>query len=85
MTIMRRILPVLFVMLLLLTPCSMLSQQATTSVRGTILDVQGAAIQGATVDLIDKVATVHKTTTTDDKGEYQFQQVVPGEYNIEAG
>ena len=84
MTMMRRILPVLFVTLLLLSPCCMISQQTTTSVRGTILDVQGAAIQGATVDLIDKVATVHKTTTTDDKGEYQFQQVVPGEYNIEA-
>jgi hypothetical protein len=72
------------VSILLLCPERMVSQQSTSSVRGTILDIQGAAIQGVTVDLTDKVAGVHKTTLTDGRGEYQFQQLVPGDYGIEA-
>jgi hypothetical protein len=79
----RRVFPAFLITLLLLNPWRLVSQQTTTSLRGTVLDVQGAAIQGATVDLIDKVAGVHKTVTSDGKGEYQFQQLVPGDYSVE--
>jgi hypothetical protein len=77
----RFYLPLLFVFVLLLS-CRMDCQQSTTSVRGSITDATGAAIPGATVDLIDKVANVHKTIVSDEKGDYQFQQLVPGKYGI---
>jgi hypothetical protein len=61
----------------------MIAQQSTSSLRGTVVDVQGAAIAGATIQLTSKGADVHKTATSDGKGEYQFSQIVPGDYSVE--
>lgn len=59
-----------------------LSQETTTSVRGLVTDLTGAAIPGAAVELTNKAIDVQKEMTADDKGEYQFQQLVPSTYTI---
>jgi len=73
------------VLTLLLCASSVLlhAQQSTTSVRGVIVDVTGASIPGAKVDLTDKNADVHKSFVSDKDGEYSFSQVIPGKYTIE--
>ncbi|HEY0263401.1 MAG TPA: TonB-dependent receptor [Granulicella sp.] len=58
------------------------AQQNVTSVRGVVTDATGAAIPGATVELASKSSDVHKSITSDEKGEYQFQQIIPGSYTL---
>ena len=73
----------LLMLLFILASLPAFAQQSTTSVRGVVRDVQGAAIAGATIDLSDKAADVHKTVVSNGTGEYQFLQLVPGKYTIE--
>lgn len=61
-----------------------ISQGTTTSVRGLITDQTGAAIAGATIELIDKSIDIDKTVVSDEKGEYAFPQLVPSTYSISA-
>jgi len=53
--------------------------QATASLRGQVVDEQGAAIVGATVTLVD-ANNAEKTTTTNDQGYFLFNAVLPGKY-----
>jgi Carboxypeptidase regulatory-like domain/TonB dependent receptor len=56
--------------------------QATTSVRGTIVDPSGKAVAGATVVLANFESKIERTTTTEEQGEYQFLLVPPGTYRL---
>lgn len=58
------------------------AQTATTSLRGTISDPQGAVIQGATATLSSPATGFSRSTKTDDHGFYQFVQVAPGTYTL---
>ncbi|HXY03032.1 MAG TPA: TonB-dependent receptor [Terriglobales bacterium] len=57
-------------------------QTATTSLRGTISDPQGAVIQDATATLSNPATGFSHSTKTDDHGFYQFLQVTPGSYTL---
>src|ERR1700731_4858311 len=56
--------------------------QATTSVRGTIVDPSGKAVAGAVVVLANSESKIERTTTTEEQGEYQFLLVPPGTYRL---
>src|ERR1700676_2096906 len=56
--------------------------QATTSVRGTVVDPSGKAVAGASVLLANSELKVERTTTTGEQGEYQFLFVPPGTYKL---
>jgi Carboxypeptidase regulatory-like domain/TonB dependent receptor len=56
--------------------------QATTSVRGTVIDPSGRAVGGASVVLANSESKVERTTTTGEQGEYQFLFVPPGTYKL---
>src|SRR6202011_6005237 len=56
--------------------------QATTSVRGTVVDPSGKAVVGASVVLANSESKVERTTTTGEQGEYQFLFVPPGTYKL---
>src|SRR6202162_4800337 len=56
--------------------------QATTSVRGTIVDPSGKAVTGASVVLANSESKIERTTTTEEQGEYQFLLVPPGTYRL---
>ena len=52
--------------------------QATTSVRGTVTDPNGAAVVGANVVLANAESKMQRSVTTGDQGEYQFLLIPPG-------
>src|SRR5260221_13328232 len=58
--------------------------QATTSVRGTVVDPSGKAVAGASVVLANFASKTERTTTTGEQGEYQFLFVPPGTYRLAA-
>jgi hypothetical protein len=57
-------------------------QTATTSLRGTISDPQGAVVPSATATLSNPATAFSRSTKTDDHGFYQFLQVPPGTYTL---
>jgi Carboxypeptidase regulatory-like domain len=58
------------------------SQTSSTSVRGTVSDPSGSAVQGATVVLANAESKTARTATTGAEGEYQFLFVPPGTYTL---
>jgi hypothetical protein len=58
------------------------AQSATTSLRGTVFDEKGAVIPGASVTLSDAQTGFKRTIASDDHGDYQFLQLIPGNYAI---
>ncbi len=56
--------------------------QDTAVVSGTVLDVSGAAVPGATVTLIDERTRSSRTVVTDQRGEFTFRAVTPGLYSV---
>lgn len=59
------------------------SQTATTTtVAGTVLDPQGAAIVAATVTLIDTATKQERAAITDSAGRYSFYALNPGRYRV---
>jgi hypothetical protein len=59
-----------------------LGQGTTSRVTGTVTDVSGAAVAGATVTLTNEGTNVSFTTQTSDDGNYTFDLVQPGNYTI---
>src|SRR5258708_18940635 len=56
--------------------------QNMASVRGRVADERGAGVAGAEVWLRSR-AGAHLLLVTDDKGDYSFKYVVPGDYVME--
>ena len=56
--------------------------QATASLRGTVADPTGAVIPGAMVTIKSSENGSSRKTVTNINGEYSFQQVTPGDYNL---
>ena len=58
------------------------AQSATATIVGTVVDPQGAVLQGATV-VARKVDTgIERTTKTTSDGLYRFDSLPPGVYDI---
>ncbi|HTZ90583.1 MAG TPA: carboxypeptidase regulatory-like domain-containing protein [Alloacidobacterium sp.] len=73
----------LAVLLLALCVISPLSAQiATTSLRGTVKDPSGAVVPGASVSLTDNTTGKVLQTTSNNGGDYQFNQIPPAKYTI---
>ena len=58
--------------------------QATTSLRGKVVDAQGAVIPGVTLQLVNAQTGFNRTVFSDDAGAYQLAQVPPGGYDLVA-
>jgi hypothetical protein len=61
------------------------SSATTGSIGGTVTDVNGGAVAGATVTVTGQTGT--RTVTTNDEGVYEVKGLIPGLYSvkIEAG
>lgn len=59
------------------------AQTGRSSVRGTVLDPQGQAVAGATVNLTSIETNTPRTQTTNDSGGFVFDLLSPGLYKIE--
>jgi hypothetical protein len=61
---------------------TLFAQTATTSVRGLVTDAQGAVLVGADVTLTEGSIGFTQAHRSNEKGEYSFQQIPPGSYQI---
>jgi hypothetical protein len=68
----------------LLFSAPLFSQGSNGRILGTVADQSGGVISGATVTIIDKDRGVARTLTTDDAGEYNAPQLLPGTYTVRA-
>jgi Carboxypeptidase regulatory-like domain len=67
----------------LIVPLLAAAQTATTTtVSGTVVDAQGAAVVAATVKLTDAATNTERTATTDSEGRYSFYAVSPGAFRL---
>lgn len=60
------------------------SAQYRASIQGVVTDAQGGVMAGATVTLKNLETNVAQTTTTDDKGIYNFNSLPPSTYSLTA-
>ena len=62
---------------------TLLAQAGTTGVRGTVNDVNAAAVAGATVRLTNPDTGFNRTTTTTADGKFNFPGIPPATYRLE--
>ncbi|MDE3104971.1 MAG: TonB-dependent receptor [Acidobacteriota bacterium] len=68
---------------LLLVPHAVRAMQTPGgSVAGTVLDTSGAAVAGASVQLVDSIGHVQETTVSDAKGQFAFANVPEHTYQL---
>lgn len=60
------------------------AQNTTTSLRGTVIDPQGAVVANVEVTLENPGEGFARNQKTDDRGEYQFLQIPPSTYTVSA-
>jgi len=58
------------------------AQQTTGNVRGIVKDPTGAVVPNAKVTITNKATANSTTAQTTDEGEYQFNNLLPGEYTV---
>ncbi|MBV9623126.1 MAG: carboxypeptidase regulatory-like domain-containing protein [Acidobacteria bacterium] len=58
--------------------------QSTSQLNGTVSDPSGASVIGATITLTDSATGLQRSTTTSGSGLYQFLDVPPGKYGLQA-
>lgn len=67
---------------ILSTASLLVSQTATTALRGIIKDPSGALVPGATVTITNNANGQSLSATADASGLYQFPQIAPAKYTI---
>src|ERR671912_2813823 len=72
-----------FAFLILFCATAMGQGQGSSAIRGSIKDPQGSVVAGATVTLINPETNFTRTTTSNDSGQYAFETIPPGVYNVE--
>src|SRR6185369_17777035 len=71
------------VVLLLVTLSSIASgQHIRGALEGSVNDPNGALVQGASVTLHNVATGVDTTATSDERGSFNFQNLVPGTYTL---
>ncbi|MCU0228154.1 MAG: carboxypeptidase-like regulatory domain-containing protein, partial [Bryobacterales bacterium] len=70
--------------LMLILTASHLFGQASTSLRGTITDLTGAVIPGATLTLTNVATQASRSTNSSEDGSYVFPAIAPGTYQLKA-
>jgi hypothetical protein len=68
----------------LLVATSVAAQGGNGSLRGTVVDEQGAAMPGVTVTATSPAALAPGTDVTDAEGNYRITNLPPGEYTVTA-
>src|SRR3954471_17122949 len=58
------------------------SQSTTGTMQGTVLDANGAAVAGASVEIKNLDTNLSKTLTTDEGGRFVALTMPPGQYSI---
>jgi hypothetical protein len=72
----------IFAVLALLAPLA--AGQATSSLNGSVTDPSGASVSGAKITLTETATGFQRTATSNAAGLYQFLDVAPGNYKLDA-
>jgi hypothetical protein len=80
----RRCWNIALVLLFVVFASNSFSQNASTSLRGTVKDPSGAVVPGATVRIVDSATGFKSAATSNAEGEYQLSQIPPAKYTITA-
>ena len=78
----RRVVPAIL-LLTLVCAGNAAAQSFLGTVRGTVVDPQGAAVAGAAILIVDEATGVPRTLETDAQGRYEATNVKPGTYRVE--
>jgi len=70
-------------LLALLCTSRLQAQTNTTSLSGTVTDATGAVISEATVTISNQASGSKLSRQTSSKGEFSFEQVQPGTYEVQ--
>lgn len=81
MQLRRKFLPILCAGLMFAAP--MFGQRTSGSITGLVTDASGAAIPTATVTLVNKSLGINRTVPTNGQGEYTFDDVQIGTYEVD--
>ena len=68
---------------LVVSPSTLLAQSFTGTITGTIKDTSGATIPRATITITNQQTGREETVTTDLEGRYTSLPLPPGEYRAE--
>src|ERR1022692_2394975 len=81
---MRRISPLIIaaVFALTLVPCMCQAQDFRGSLAGTVADSSGGRVQSADVSLQAPESSLERHTKTDSRGEFRFDDLLPGNYKL---
>jgi hypothetical protein len=72
----------LFAIVVLTTSALAQTQITSGTIQGTVLDVNGAAVPGAAVELKNTATNFSRSLTTDDEGRFNALQLPPGRYTV---
>src|SRR5688572_7149613 len=75
---------ILIVFAAFLFPGVGLAQSGSSTISGTVKDVTGAVLPGATVKVINEETGVSVEVITDEQGSYRAATLVPGQYRVES-
>jgi hypothetical protein len=70
--------------LLLLPTRSQAQGETTSSILGEITDTSNAALAGATVTITNRDTGLKRNAQTDEAGRFNFPQLLPGVYTVQA-
>jgi hypothetical protein len=71
-------------LVVLLCSLAVFAQGNFGRILGSVKDPTGAVIPGATVSIIDKERGLARTVTTDEAGQYNAPNLIPGTYTVRA-
>src|SRR5688572_16297778 len=77
-----RIVPVALLATVLVSALILAQDRTRGSIAGTVVDSTGGVVPNATVKLSGPFGS--QTMTTDDRGNYQFLNLTPGQYAVRA-
>jgi hypothetical protein len=72
-----------FVCILVLFTATLRAQQTSGAAVGTVTDNTGAVVRGASVALTNVDTGDRRTASTNANGDYQFVNLLPGNYRID--
>jgi len=67
---------------LLLTPLALLAQNPRGTLRGVVLDSNGARVPAARILIQAAESSLQREVRTDDRGEFRIEDLLPGTYHV---
>jgi len=82
MTTIKKLFAFISIILSLAATARPQAQATSANLRGTVTDSTGAVVVGATVSVIAAERGITRSASTNDRGEYQFLLLPPGQYEV---